>query len=237
VEICLKDYDAVTFDCYGTLIDWDTGIANFLGPWAVNSDFPDTVANLMATFAERQYENQRARPFKNYRQVLEDALAEAVDALGGRIDAEDLSAFSQAVANWPAFVDTVDALRHLKRHGLHLGILSNVDADLFELSHPFLGGLIDTAVTADMVQAYKPALVMFEALFAALDKKNIEQDRILHVAQSRFHDVAPGNRIGLNTVWIDRRHGRPGNGVTIHDDSTPFARFNNLEAFCAALND
>lgn len=235
MDIDIARYDAVTFDCYGTLIDWDTGVANALGPWAVRAGLPGTVAELVGRFAVRQRQQQSRRPFRGYRTVLRDALAEAVADLGGVIAADDLEAFAGGVGDWPAFPDTVDALRRLKRLGRHLGVLSNVDDASFEASHRRLGGLIDTVVTAGQVGCYKPDLAMFEALFAALGARGIARDRILHVAQSRFHDVAPGRELGLDVVWIDRRHGRPGQGVTVPADAEPLARFTSLEAFCAAV--
>lgn len=234
MKIDFERYDAVTFDCYGTLIDWDTGVANFLGPWAVKTGFPGTVSDLLGKFGEYQRKNQGIKPFKNYRIVIRDALASAVTELGGAISDDDLDAFASSVETWPAFPDTVDGLRHLKASGLHIGVLSNVDSLSFEASHVRLGGLVDTIVTAEMVEAYKPDLEMFHTLFAALKAKGIRQDRILHLAQSRFHDVAPGNEIGLDVIWIDRRFGRPGHGVTIESDAEPKLRFSNLAEFCAS---
>lgn len=228
-------YDAVTFDCFGTLIDWDTGIANFLGPWAVRSGFGGRISDLTAQFAQRQYENQRLRPFKNYRTVLRDAMAQAVQDLGGHMTEDELDRFASDIGQWPAFADTVDALRQLRASGLHLGVLSNVDNTSFADTHRRLGNLIDTVVTAEMAQAYKPDLEMFDALFTALSSKGICRNRVLHVAQSRFHDVAPGNQLGLDVVWIDRRHGRPGKGVTVPADVEPKMRFLSLEAFCDSV--
>lgn len=234
MPIDLSRYDAVTFDCYGTLIDWDTGVANFLGPWAVRSDFEGTVTDVIARFAMHQRAQQQSSPFKNYRSVIHDALAAAIGELGGRISADELDSFSRNVGTWPAFTDTIDALRQLKRAGKHLGVISNVDNSSFDETHGHLGDLIDTVVTAEMVRTYKPDPRMFDALFGALEKKHIDRSRVLHLAQSRFHDVAPGNQIGLDVVWIDRRHGRPGHGVTIASSAEPLARYVSLEAFCNA---
>lgn len=237
MPIDLSRYDAVTFDCYGTLIDWDTGVANFLGPWSLSSDFEGTIADVIASFAKHQRAQQQSKPFKNYRMVIHDALAAAISELGGRISADELDTFSQSVGTWPAFTDTVDALRQLKRAGKHLGVISNVDNSSFEETHRRLGALIDTVVTAEMVHTYKPDLAMFDALFSALEEDKIERSRVLHLAQSRFHDVAPGNQIDLDVVWIDRRHGRPGHGVTVDSSAEPLARYVSLEAFCNAMFD
>lgn len=235
IRIDSARYDAVTFDCYGTLIDWDTGIANELGPWAVRTSFPATVAELIECFADHQRKYQAQQPFLNYRSVLRSALADAVAELSGVIAPADLDAFAAGISSWPAFPDSIDALKQLKQLGKHLAVLSNVDNASFSGSHQRLGGLINTVVTAETVAAYKPDLAMFEALFEALAIRGIARHRVLHVAQSRFHDVAPGRELGLDVVWIDRRHGRPGRGVTVHADAEPLARFTDLESFCAAF--
>jgi FMN phosphatase YigB (HAD superfamily) len=123
----------------------------------------------------------------------------------------------------------------LRDAGLHLGVASNVDEQSFAATSRLLGGLIDTAVTAEASGAYKPDLAMFEALFDALGAKGIDRRRVLHVAQSRFHDVEPGNAIDLDVVWIDRRFGRPGVGITVDANAVPKARFASLEQFCQAF--
>ncbi|MEM1432708.1 MAG: HAD-IA family hydrolase [Pseudomonadota bacterium] len=230
-------YDAVTFDCYGTLIDWDTGIANQLGPWAVRTQFPATVAELIGRFADHQRKHQAGRPIQAYRAVLRAALADAVADFAGSITSRDLDAFAAGVGSWPAFPDSIDALRQLKQMGKHLGVLSNVDNASFDTTHRQLGGQIDTIVTAEVVGAYKPDRAMFEALFEALAARGIARDRVLHVAQSQFHDVAPGQALGLDVIWIDRRQGRPGRGVTIPSDAEPTARFTNLDRFARALGE
>lgn len=228
-------YDVVTFDCYGTLVDWDTGVANAIGPWVVGAGLRSTVADVVAAFAVEQKRLQTVRPILGYREVLRGAMDAAVRRLGGRMPDSVLDAFAAGVGRWPAFPDTIDALCRLRRAGLAIGIASNVDDRSFAETQERLGRLVDIAVTAERAGAYKPDPVMFEALFAALETRGIRRDRILHAAQSRHHDIVPANRIGLTVVWIDRRAGRPGKGVTIPDGGTPDARFESLEAFCDAF--
>ena len=229
-------YDAITFDCYGTLVDWDTGIANAFGPWVVKNRFAGTVAGLVERFARHQREKQIVRPALNYRDVIGQAFENAAGDLGGFVSEEDRAAFSRSIGTWPCFPDTIDALRSLKSKGFHLGVVSNVDNASFEDTHERMGGTIDTAVTAETVGAYKPDLRMFEALFSTLAARGIARKRILHVAQSRFHDVAPANELGLDVVWIDRRHGRPGKGIGIPSAAEPLAKFDSLEEMCENLN-
>lgn len=234
----ITQYDAVTFDCYGTLIDWDTGVSNFFGPWAVRNGVAASCVDLVADFAKAQRANQQKTPFLNYRDVIREAFRDTAEMAGAEPTEADLDAFAASVGSWPAFPDTIDALRSLKSAGLHLGVLSNVDNASFEETLRRLGNLVDTVVTAETVQTYKPDLTMFESLFAALGKAGIDRTRVLHVAQSRFHDVAPGLEIGLDVVWIDRRHGRPGQGVTVESDAQPRWRYENLAGFCdAALSE
>ena len=229
-------YDAITFDRYGALVDWDTGIADAFGSWVVKTGFSESIADLVERFACHQRERQIVRPAIRYRDAILQAFEGAANDLGGFVSDEDLVAFSRSVGTWPCFPDTIDALRNLKATGYHLGVVSNVDNASFEDTHKRLGGIIDTVVTAEMVGAYKPDLEMFEALFSALAARGIARKRLLHVAQSRFHDVAPGNELGLNVIWIDRRHGRLGKGVTIPSDARPLIRFDSLETMVDSLN-
>ena len=225
-------YDAVTFDCYGTLIDWDTGVANAIGPWVACNPKAPGVTKLIAAFAKAQKRHQGNRPAWGYRRVLKEAMSDACADLGYSMDDDTAETFSESVETWPAFQDTVDALRDLKGAGYLLGIVSNVDDASLARTRVRLGGLIDLAVTAEAVGAYKPDLTMFEALFASLEEQGIRRERVLHVAQSRHHDVEPANQLGLDCVWIDRRAGRPGVGVTIEASGKPMARFESMEAFC-----
>lgn len=226
------NYDAITFDCYGTLIDWDTGVANAFGPKLSSRAKGAFVAKTVTAFAKAQKMHQGRRPILNYREILARALLEAGDQIGIKVDEAVAKDFSSSVGLWPAFPDTLDSLLRLKAAGYVLGVASNVDRASFDETHVRLGGLIDVAVTAEESGAYKPDLKMFDALFAALAKNGIRRDRVLHVAQSQHHDVVPGNAIGLDVVWIDRRAHRPGAGVTIPDNGTPAARYESLEAFC-----
>ena len=228
-------YSAVTFDCYGTLIDWDTGVGAYFRDWTARTGIQAGEKDILQAFAQSQYAHQCARPFKPYRRVLADAFADVTGQFGNRSDKSDAEAFAGTVGDWPAFGDTVASLRALKSAGLHLAVLSNVDNASFVATHARLDHLVDTVVTAEMVGAYKPELTMFEALFAALAEKGISRKRLLHVAQSRFHDVAPANALGLDVVWIDRRRGS-GGGIAMASDAEPMAHFDSLAAFVAAFD-
>lgn len=228
-------YAAISFDCYGTLIDWDTGAAQQFQNRLSRTGTADCDADLLHIFAKHQYAQQCLRPFKPYREVLADAFLETARTVGKRTDKGEADRFAASIGRWRPFADTVESLQELKALGLHLAVVSNVDNASFAETHTHLGNLIDTVVTAEMVGTYKPDTAMFDALFSALDAKGIRRDALLHVAQSRFHDVAPGNALGLDVVWIDRRHGRTGSGITIASDAQPAARFESLADFVTAF--
>jgi len=128
-----------------------------------------------------------------------------------------IAAFSDSVGDWPAFPDSAAALRRLKSR-FRLGVLTNCDDDLFAGSNRRLGVDFDWIVTAQQARGYKPRLENFDALFAKVD---VPRERILHVAQSLFHDHVPAKSLGMTTVWIDRRHDKPGFGATPPADATP----------------
>ena len=218
---------AITFDCYGTLIDWDTGVATLLAPWAVKCGLRVSPEYLLGQFADAQLAHQLAEPFKPYPQVLADSFTDVATANGHRLAAADLNALSRSVGTWPPFSDSVSILRQLKKQFV-LGVMSNVDDASFRATHTMLGELIDEVVTAEQVQSYKPAVPHFKEMLRRLAAKGISREEVVHVAQSRFHDVDPANRLGINTIWMDRRAGRRGRGITIASEAKPADRFESL---------
>ena len=213
-----RTFRAITFDCYGTLIDWDGGVAAALGPWAAGAGLGVPMADFLGAFADAQCRNEAMRPFRSYRNVLHDAFIEAADAHGVRPSAADARAFAASVGAWPAFPDTVAALARLKADHL-LGVVSNVDDASFAETHGLLGGLIDEVVSADMVRSYKPGVAHFETMLRRLEARGIGRADILHIAQSRFHDIAPARRLGIACLLVDRRAGAPGRGINIPSDA------------------
>ena len=143
---------------------------------------------------------------------------------------DDVARLGGSVADWPAFPDSHDALVRLKTR-FRLGVLTNCDDDLFAASNDRLGVAFDWIVTAQQVGSYKPDERNFAALVARLGEDGVGQERILHVAQSLFHDHAPAQRLGFRSVWIDRRHDRPGGGATPPADARPDATFPSMAAF------
>jgi 2-haloalkanoic acid dehalogenase type II len=223
-------FDALTFDCYGTLIDWEAGILA-----ALRTVLPAGAADddtLLTEYAEAEGAIERG-PYRRYREVTGDAMATVARAHGAEPTPDDVARLGGSVVDWPAFPDSHDALARLKKR-FRLGVLTNCDDDLFAASNRRLGVDFDWIVTAQQVGSYKPDPRNFAALTERLTADGIPKERILHVAQSLFHDHAPAQRLGFRSVWIDRRHDRPGGGATPPADARPDATFPSMAAFAAA---
>lgn len=209
----LADYDALSFDCYGTLIDWETGIAAVLAPWAAEVGLELSDEQLLVTYADNEAQAARDTPDALYSMLLAEAFRRTGDKLGRPVSDEWAQRLGSSVPDWPAFDDSTEALASLARD-YKLIILSNVDRAGFAGSNTRLGVEFDRIITAEDVNAYKPAPNHFDALDEALEEMAIPGGRLLHVAQSLFHDHVPAKRHGLPSVWINRRHDRPGWGAT-----------------------
>jgi 2-haloacid dehalogenase len=202
-------FEAVTFDCYGTLIDWETGI---LAALRIALDPHDVAADdeaLLETYARAEAAAE-AGPYLRYREVLATAARAVADGLGVSLSLAEATAFGGSVGDWPAFADSAAALALLKTR-FRLGVITNCDDDLFALSNARLGVTFDWVITAQQVGSYKPDPRNFETAFARMD---VPRERILHVAQSLFHDHVPAKALGLTTAWVDRRGDRAGFGAT-----------------------
>ncbi len=200
----LNQFSTLTFDVYGTLIDWETGIANALSPWAESAGLDASRDDLVAAFGRHESRRQQENPGTLYPQVLELVFRDIAGDFGLEASAEDAAAFGRSVPDWPAFPDSAEALAYLARH-YRLGVISNVDRASFEGSRRRLGADFDVVVTAEDAGAYKPDLRPFHLTLERLAGIGVERDAILHTAQSLFHDHAPGSQLGLTTCWIDRQ--------------------------------
>jgi 2-haloacid dehalogenase len=217
-------FDALTFDCYGTMIDWETGLLAALR--AAGAGAPDDV--LLEHFARHEAELE-AGPYLRYADVLSTALRRMSGELGFAPTDEQISAFGRSVEDWPAFEDSREALKALKTR-FKLGVITNCDDDLFAASNEKLGVEFDWIITAEQVRSYKPSERNFHAAF---ERIGLPRERILHVAQSLFHDHVPAKALGLTTVWIDRRHDRDGWGATPPADATPDLTLPDLKSLAA----
>lgn len=209
----LAEYDALSLDCYGTLIDWESGIAAVLAPWAKEAALDLSDQELLLVYADNEAQTAFDMPDALYPAVLAESFRRTGHELGRPVSHEWAQRLGSSVPDWPAFDDSAEALRVLARD-YKLIILSNVHRAGFAGSNKRLGVEFDRIITAEDVGAYKPAPNHFEALDVALKEMGVQRERLLHVAQSLFHDHVPAKRHGLPSVWINRRHDRPGWGAT-----------------------
>ncbi len=202
----LTDYKVLTFDCYGTLIDWETGIWDGLQPLlAANGRSDITRLSGLEAFSDFESKQQAETPDMLYPQILQrvhNLIAVHFDLKTKPQLDED---FGKSIAHWPAFPDTADALRFLKKH-YKLVILSNVNRDGFAASNRKLGVKFDAIYTAEDVGSYKPDPANFDYMLKRLgEDEGVERADILHTAQSLFHDHVPAKAHGLANAWIDRQ--------------------------------
>ena len=189
----------LTFDCYGTLIDWETGILDALGPVLANRGVSVSDEELLRLFTRFEAE-QEAGSYRPYREVLGNVLAGIGSALGFQPSPPELNALPDSVKVWPPFADTVAALATLQER-FRLVVISNVDDALFAATAKRLRTGFDGVITAEQVRSYKPARRNFRA---ALTRAGVAPDQVLHVAQSLFHDHVPAQELGMATVWVKR---------------------------------
>ena len=218
-----RNYASLSFDCYGTLIDWENGILGYLQPLLQSVDVHVIDAWVLETFAELEPAAQAEGG--SYRAVLSRVLEGYAAQLAFSASEEDLAGFAGSIEYWQPFPDTVEGLATLSRD-FQLIALSNIDDELFAWSAAAMGNPFAALISAEQVGAYKPDARMFEAL---LDRA---EGPILHVAQSRFHDIQPASAAGLDTVWINR----PGIGAAKAVDASPTWTFDSLAEFTAAWN-
>ncbi len=209
----LSSFKVLSFDCYGTLIDWESGIRAALQPLLDEAGVSLSHEALLATFAKHESAQQAATPDLPYADLLTEIHRQLADLLSVEMGDTAHRLFGASVADWPAFGDTVAALEYLQKHH-QLVILSNVDNASFEGSNRRLEVTFDAVYTAQDIGSYKPSQRNFDYLLARLVEQGIEKSEILHVAQSLFHDHVPAKAAGLACAWIDRRHDKSGWGAT-----------------------
>ena len=231
----LGEFDVLTFDCYGTLIDWETGICAAIGPWLQSRGSPAAPEQILAAFAAAEAPQQEATPGMPYPELLARVHDAVAAHFGLAPDPEAAAAFGRSIGHWPPFPDSAAALAYLKRQ-YKLVILSNVDRASFAHSQRLLGVTFDAVYTAQEIGSYKPDPRNFEYMLARLAEQGIGRERILHTAESLYHDHIPAKRFGLATCWIHRRAGREGHGATRppEADVRPDFRFATLGEMAAA---
>ena len=205
----ITDFAALTFDCYGTLIDWESGIAAELEPWAARNGVSAGRTALLERFARFESAREAEQPVKLYPAVLAAVLRDFGNEFGVAVSDEEAATFGDSVQRWPAFPDSAEALAYLKQH-YKLVIVSNVDRASFAHSNAKLGVDFDLIITAEDVGSYKPAPGHFERMLSELPKMGVAKEKILHTAQSLYHDHVPAKGFGLTSIWVNRQAGRAG---------------------------
>jgi 2-haloacid dehalogenase len=186
-----------TFDCYGTLIDWNAGIRNELARVFGDEGAP----RLLERYHELEPDVQAEDPERSYRTVLTLTLTRLAESEGLRLPEGEADALPHSLPAWPPFPEVPSALEEVRSRGWRLGILSNTDRDLIAASKANLGIRFDETIVASEIGSYKPGHRHWQEFFA---RTRADRERHVHVAASLFHDIAPARELGLRTVWINR---------------------------------
>lgn len=231
----LRDFSTLTFDCYGTLIDWESGIVAALEPLTSKLAGRFSRDQILEAYARQEYAQEQATPARRYSDVLATVYRRLAEQWGVPVPWKDCLAFGDSIRHWPAFPDSAEALGYLKQH-YKLVILSNVDDASFAHSNEKLGVDFDAVYTAEDIGSYKPDRRNFDYMLARLADLGVAKGDILHTAESLFHDHQPANAFGLASCWIYRRHDKQGYGATRDPGTMPKLdfRFNSLKELADA---
>jgi 2-haloacid dehalogenase len=222
-------FEIFTFDCYGTLINWEAGILAALRKVLSAHGKSLDDARLLTMYGDFEARAEQG-PFRPYREVLESVVQHFGDQLGFTPSPQEMRSLPESLARWQPWPDTVSALRQLKTR-YRLAIISNVDDDLFAATRPQLEVEFDEVVTAQQARAYKPSMKLFEL---ALGRIHAPAHRVLHVGQSIYHDVIPAQALGLATVWVNRPSARPGTGAVKAAEAKPDLAVQSLAELAAS---
>lgn len=211
-----QQFEVVSFDCYGTLIDWETGILKSLKTILSKRHIDMSDQQILELYAQQE-SLQEAGTYLKYRDILKGVVNYFGEELNFYPTKAEVNSLAESIKEWEPFPDTVAALEVLKKR-YKLTIISNIDDDLFGDTAQKLGVEFDWIITAEQVKSYKPSLQNFEA---ALGRMNIAPEKLLHVAQSIYHDIVPAKTLGLSTVWVNRRKHQEGFGATVPASGNP----------------
>jgi putative hydrolase of the HAD superfamily len=216
----LTEFKALTFDCYGTLIDWEAGIAAGLSPLAARLPEPPARDRLLEAHARHESQQQLLTPAMPYHRLLQIVYKRVAEEWGVAYTRDEALAYGQSVGDWPAFPDSASTLQYLKKY-FKLVIISNVDNESFKASNSKLDVEFDAVVTAEDVGSYKPSRRNFDYLFDVLASLGVGKEEALHIADSNYHDLLPATGLGMHGCWIYRRFEQRGFGATVKTPTEP----------------
>jgi 2-haloalkanoic acid dehalogenase type II len=216
----LSDFSVLTFDCYGTLIDWETGMVNALQPLAARARRDLGRDDILMAHARHESSQQRATPALAYSRLLAVVYKRLGEEWGVPASWEDCLAYGRSVRDWPAFADSAAALQYLKQH-YRLVVLSNVDNESFAFSNARFEVAFDAVYTAEDIGSYKPDARNFAYMLDKLATLGVQPSQVLHTAESLFHDHQQANAFDLASCWIHRRHDQQGFGATMDPGEMP----------------
>jgi 2-haloacid dehalogenase len=217
-------FQILTFDCYGTLIDWETGIFSALRPILAAHGKTISDPALLEMYSELEAKAEQGE-FRAYREVLQSVVRDFGERLGFTPSESEVRSLPESLTHWQPFSDSVPALRQLKSR-YQLAIISNVDDDLFAATAPKLEVGFDYFITAQQARAYKPSVKIFRM---AQEKIGVVPEQWLHIGQSIYHDVIPVKSLGIATVWVNRPSPRPGAGAAKAASGKPDLEIPNLK--------
>jgi 2-haloacid dehalogenase len=231
----LTDFKALTFDCYGTLIDWEAGMMQALSGLVGRSARELSRDQILEAHARHESTQQRQTPAKRYCDLLSVVYKRLAEEWGVAVNTDECEEYGQSIRHWPAFADSPDALQYLKKF-YKLIILSNVDNRSFSFSNSALSARFDAIYTAEDIGSYKPDDRNFVYMLEHVGDLGLAKGDILHTAESLFHDHVPARRHGIANCWIHRRHAREGFGATMDPGQMPKIdfKFNSLAELAQA---
>lgn len=231
----LTDFKALTFDCYGTLIDWESGMFEALKPLTGRVKKPLTRDAILEAHARHESSQQTWTPAMKYSELLAVVYKRLAEEWGTGVSWDECQTYGNSIKDWPAFADSAQALAYLKKH-YKLVILSNIDNASFAHSNRKLQVEFDAIYTAQDIGSYKPSGRNFDYMIDKVQSLGIAKSEILHTAESLFHDHAPANKHGLASCWIYRRHDQQGFGATMNPGAIPKHnfRFNSMADMVSA---
>ena len=229
-KINFNQFRVLTFDCYGTLIDWENGILSALKPVFKKHKIKIENKQILELYAELESRAEKSK-YTLYKNVLKEVVQGIGKRLGFKPSSSELNCLVNSLKNWKPFPDTVEALQELKKR-FKLAIISNIDDELFAFSAKHLKVKFDYIITAKQVRSYKPSLNNFKT---AIKRMGMPSKEILHVAQSIYHDIIPAKKVGLSTVWVNRRKGKKGFGATPLARSKPDLEVADLKSLVSVI--